>query len=552
MKLSSETIQTVLTTLLPDHATLELETMTIDDARITVTLRSCLTVACCPVCCTRSHHRHSQYLRTLQDLPWGRCTLRLRLFLQKFRCRVPACIRTVFAESIPTIALPRVRRTTAVTALMTSVGLRMSGTDGARILQQMGLTVSSATLLRTIRQLPLPPMGRVRIVGIDDWSWRKGQRFGTMLVDLEQHQVVALLPDRTPESTARWLATQPSITTVSRDRSEIYADGIRQGAPQAIHVADRWHLMKNLSDTLERFLIGQRSVLRTAASAVHPTQAAIPHDPSPYGLAPRPAAQERAETLSQQQHGHLIEAYTQVHHLHAKGADLADIARVVGISRRTVYRYLAMPLPPERKHRQMGPTAIVPFIPYLTTRWNEGCHNGMRLWRELRQQEYPHSAAPVLRFIHAHLRPARVSPRHPVVTRRASHAPTARQVARCWIRDATTWTPAEQAYYRALVVALPLMETAYDLTTQFVSMVRNRTGTLLDAWLSLAHACAISAFRGFAQSLKGDHAAVQAGLTLEWNNGQLEGQINRLKLLKRQSYGRAGFDLLQRRVMLKS
>jgi transposase len=357
-----------------------------------------------PACQVSSTHRHSQYRRTLQDLPWGRCALHLTLILQKFRCRNDGCPRRIFAELIPTVAAPRVRRTTAVSALVEALGLRVSGADSASLLRRMGIRVSPNTILRAVRRLPLPTPHAVRIVGVDDWSWRKGQRFGTMLVDLEQQRVAALLPERSADSTAAWLAAHPTITTVTRDRSGIYADGIRQGAPTAVQVADRWHLVKNLSEALERFLLGQRPVLRAAASAIHPEQVTIAHDPSPYGAEPRPPRQEAAETRSLQQHARLVETYGRVQDLRAKGADLADIARMVGISRRTVYRYLHMATPPERKQRLMPPTALAAFIPYLTTRWNEGCHNGMRLWREIQQQGYPHSAAPVLRFIHAQLR----------------------------------------------------------------------------------------------------------------------------------------------------
>ena len=356
-----------------------------------------------------------------------------------------------------------------------------------------------------------------------------------MLVDLEQHCVVALLPDRTPESTAAWLAAHPTITTVTRDRSAIYAEGIRQRAPAAVQVADRWHLMKNLSEALERFLLGQRPVLREAASVIHPDQAAIPHDPSPYGTEPRPPRQEWAETMSLQQHARIVETYTRVHDLRFKGADRADIARMVGVSRKTVYRYRAMTTVPERKQREMPPTALATFIPPLTMRWNEGCHNGMRLWREIKQQGYPHSAAPVLRFIHAHLRASQDSGCYPVVSRRTSRAPTAGQVARCWIRDATAWTNEERTYQAALLAVHPDMEIAYNLTVAFVTMVRQRTGhTQFEPWLAQALECPISALRAFARSLHTDYAAVMAGLTVPWGNGQLEGQINRLKLLKRQ------------------
>lgn len=265
----------LLAQILPVSSTLVLERLTHTAAGLTAVLQSRTVAAPCSACQVLSIHRHSHYRRTLQDLPWGRCAVQLQVILQKFRCRNVACLRRIFAEPIPAIAAPRVRRTATVSTLVEALGLRVSGADSARLLARMGLRISPNTILRAVRRLPLPLPQAVQSVGVDDWSWRKGQRFGTIVVDLEQHRVAALLPNRSADSTAAWLAAYPTITTVTRDRSGIYADGIRQGAPTAVQVADRWPLVKTLSEALERFLLGQRPVLRAAASALHPDQVVI-------------------------------------------------------------------------------------------------------------------------------------------------------------------------------------------------------------------------------------------------------------------------------------
>lgn len=368
----------------------------------------------------------------------------------------------------------------------------------------------------------------------------EGRRYGTILCDLERRRPIDLLPERSADSVATWLTAHPGVTLISRDRSDLYADGASRGAPDAQQVADRFHLIKNLGDALDRFLQHKRAVLNQV-------EASAPRAMATQSL--RQPWQMRAEQDSHWRHAPVVARYEAVLALHAKGADVADIARAARISRTTVYRYLRLGGPPERK--QYGPrsTVLDPYQAHLLTRWDEGCHTATRLWREIREMGYRSSYTNVVRFL-AHLR-LPVGERPSIARDRISahRPPMPRHIAILLVRRAETLTTDEEQEIERLCQADPTIAHVYALTQDFVAMAHDRQGERLDAWVTAASASESADLRRFAAGLLLDKAAVQAGLTLEWSNGQTEGQINRLKTVKRQMYGRAGFALLRQRVL---
>ncbi len=361
----------------------------------------------------------------------------------------------------------------------------------------------------------------------------------------------------------------PEVTTIARDRAGVYAEAAAQGAPQALQVADRWHLLHNLGEVLEEFLLHKRAALRAAATpstageggvtapdAAEATAAAGGMEASaPGSLTPhRPRRnQERLEEASRRRHTRVVEQYAAIRRLHAAGADAADIARRVGTSRRTVYRYRHLPEPPEpkRPHRPPRQRVLTPYEPYLLRRWQEGCHNGMRLYREIRGQGYAYGASNVMRFV-AQLRhdEATDQPAGAGMRAKATPVPSARRVARLFLRRPADLHPEQQAYLDRLHQADTAVAAAYRLTQKFAAMARERRGTRLDAWLAEVDGCDVPALRRFATGSRADLEAVRAGLTESWSNGSTEGFIHKLKLVKRQAYGRAGFAVLRQRVLL--
>src|ERR1700704_321220 len=210
----------------------------------------------CPLCGEISRSAHSRYRRHLQDLPWQGVSVQLWVTVGRFRCRNPACRRRIFCERLPRIARPYGRQTERTSELIRAVGYVTGGLPGQRLLTRLSVATSDDTVLRRVRQEPAEaPSGfPVQNLGVDDWAWLKGREFGTILVNLDLRVVVDLLPDRDAESFSEWLGTHPEIATISRDRCGIYAEGAALGAPQSQQIADRFHLVMNLSATMERVL----------------------------------------------------------------------------------------------------------------------------------------------------------------------------------------------------------------------------------------------------------------------------------------------------------
>ncbi len=253
---------------------------------------------------------------------------------------------------------------------------------------------------------------------------------------------------------------------------------------------------------------------------------------------------QRAAEASRQRHARLVEQYEAIRRLHAAGADVADIARRVGTSRRTVYRYRDLPEPPapKRPHRPPRQRVLTPYEPYLLQRWHEGGHNGLRLYREIRARGYAYGASNVRRFV-AQLRRDEAAGQPTGASRRAKAAPTptARHVAGLFLRRPADLKPEQRAYLERVQQADAAVATAYRLTQDFAVMVRERQGERLDAWLAEADVCAVPAVQRFAKGVRADLDAVRAGLTEIWSNGPTEGFVHKLKLLKRQ--GAPGHDV---------
>jgi len=500
----------------------------------------------CPLCQRRSKRRHSPYERTIADLPCAGAHVVLHLRVRRFVCRVRWCRRKVFAERLPDLVVPYARRTARLAAHVLRAVLDLGGKPGASHLAADGTPVSARTLLRLLRALPLPANGPVRILGVDDWSRRKGRDFGTILVNLETHTVIDLLPDRTAATVAAWLRRHPALEVVSRDRAGAYADGIRQGAPQAVQVADRFHLHKNATDALERYLTRTHQALRQAAqerpsvdTPAPDARAATAEPPSLSGA----RAERRAQRLAR---------YEDVVLWRARGATILTIAARVGLSQRTVKRWVHEGQFPERRRRSERPGQAAPCAVYLRTRWAEGCHNATQLWHELRARGYTGCYDSVAALV-APWRGEHYRHRGRVTVRRAAadadSAYTPHQA--CWLllRPLDNLTADERAYLTRLYQACPQVALAEALVEEFGTVLRERDVDSLYTWLRHAETSGIKEVQALARSIWLDQAAVEAAVRLDWSQGQVEGQVNRLKTTKRAMYGRASLDVLRRRLV---
>jgi len=369
------------------------------------------------------------------------------------------------------------------------IGFALGGEAGARLARILGMRTSPDTLLNLIRAKPLPAVGDMRLLGLDEWAWRKDRRFGTILVDLGQHRMIALLPERSADSTVAWLVQHLAIV-ITRDRSKLYADVATRGAPQATQVVDRFHVLRNLGEGLEAFLRTKGACLKDVALVLTvATESAEPsaaEDPNGGEQRPLPLGRQRTEEASMDYHRQRVAAYEAVHALRTKGADVADIARTVGISRQTAYHYLSMSSPPARRRRRFErrDRVLDPYEDDLRRRWSEGCHNGLHLWREIRAQGFAYSSSPVSRFV-AHLRqdPALRPARRARSALTSVRGPSAHEVALLFLRRPADRTDEQTAYVEHLLQEDAPIAAAYTLTQDFATMLRQREGERLDQWI---------------------------------------------------------------------
>jgi transposase len=550
-------LQTLITDLLPPTRGLHLTEVTVQDESVQLQLTAMEPTASCPDCAVPSSSIHSRYQRRLADLPWGALAVRLQLLVRKFVCHTLTCARRIFTERLPDVAAPYARRTMRLVNALRAIGIALGGQAGARLAARLRLPTSASTLLRLVRAAPTPHIPALQAVGIDEWAWRRGHRYGTILVDLMTHRVVDLLPDRSAATVATWLARHPTVTVVCRDRSDLYADGIRRGAPQAVQVVDRFHLVQNLRQALEAVLLDHRPALQAAAlstamALTRPTDP-IPITPMYRGRRRSPKPAPREEAAPPPRHARWVGIYAAVHTLRAQGTPLATIARRLGISRPPVYAYLRRDTPPGPRRLQRRPSArvLTPYVPYLIRRWRDTQADSVQLWREIQALGYTHSARTVCRFITQLRRAADAG--HPPESQGSPYTrpqgPSARAVSFAMVSPAAKGSLEAQTYVDQLCQLDAGIARAHARSEAFLALVRERRGQDLGTWMAEATHSGLEALARFARGLQDDLAAVTAGLTLPWSNGVTEGQIHRLKLVKRQGYGRAGFALLRQRVL---
>ena len=494
----------------------------------------------CPRCETSSSRVHSRYLRWPDDLPCFDRPVRLQLTVRRFFCDEEGCPQRIFAERFPEITAPHARRTTRLSGALRRIAFSVGALPGARLARRLWMPTSASTLLRLLRRFIRPPGSTPRVLGVDDWALRRGQVYGTILVDLERHQVVDLLEGREAAALADWLRQRPGVEIISRDRSPTYAKGARDGAPEAVQVADRWHVLKNLAEAVEALLKKHIPLLQRVHQAfqerLRPPEAAKAAPPA-----------EPALSISQQNR---LARYEQVRALHQRGYSQAAISRQMGLDRRTVRTYTQGPFPMDRRPTRQR--TLDRHRAYLHRRWHqEGCQDSQTVWQELRERGYQGSIRSVQRYVapwrEASSRASRgrsVPAVPPAVSRFRKLSP--RQVT-WWLLAREAPLTAEEQWMRQRLLEEPAIAEVGGLGRAFQRMVRDKDDAALAGWMKQAGA--VGSLKSFVNGLKRDLDAVREAIRSEWSQGQTEGQVNRIKTLKRQMYGRASFALLRGRVL---
>jgi transposase len=435
------------------------------------------------------------------------------------------------------------------------------------------MTTSPDTLLRRIKQCKDESASPPRFVGIDDWAWLKGLRYGTIVVDLERSRVVDLLPDRDGETVRKWLNDHPGVELVSRDRWSAYGQAIVDAAPSARQVVDRWHLLKNLREAIERLFERQFVVigaaLETAESmakpAIGPVTARVEEE-SPIDDQPQqePSTEVGVESPRNQalraRRERRVERFEQVHERHRQGHSLRRIARDLAMSRCAVRRYLRCETCPDWNPGRARKSQLDVHREWIDARL-DGNPNALELHRQLTAMGFRGSYGSVRRYVAKRLRAAgkkrqraglaavKNRGRTDAAATSTVRRPSAKQLSFEWVRRPENRKAEEQAHLDAVRAGSDELASALELADEFAALIRKQSQGTLSDWLAKAESTTCPELRQFAKGIRRDEAAVLTALTEPWSNGPVEGHVNRLKTIKRQMYGRAGFMLLRARVL---
>lgn len=453
------------------------------------------------------------------------------LEVRRFRCVNSGCPVTTFTEQVDGVTRPHGRFTSLLSRWLTCIGLALAGRAGARLAADLGLPVSRHTLLRLVRAVPDPDVAATAVLGVDDFAFRRGRRYGTLLVDLDTRRPIEMFDGRDGAALADWLRAHPEVTTICRDRAGGYADGARQGAPQAVQVADRFHLWRNLGEAVEKTVNIHRAQLgQPRPHAVDPVSA----QPPPVV---RPLPEKRIVARFRQQ-------YAAATDLFAQGMSKAAIGRKLGLHPATVRKLVtARSVEDLIAKTEQRAHLVDDYVEHLHRRWNDGERNATALFREIRQLGYPGGELAVQRY----LRRFRAGRGHAPVP--GPKPPSVRKVT-SWIMTDPDHLPAEDtATLQGIRRRDPDLDRLTAHVTAFAKMMTGRRGERLDEWITTVEHDTLTPLASFARNLRRDYDAVRNGLTLPHSSGPVEGAINRVKMLKRQMFGRANLDLLRKRVL---
>jgi len=494
----------------------------------------------CAQCGAVARRVHSHYERTLADAPVAGRRVSLRLRVRRFFCPSTDCPARTFVEQVEGLTTRHARRTPLLRTMLEAIGLALAGRAGTRMAARLGARVSRDTLLRLVRALPDPQPEPLTVVGVDDFALRRGHVYGTVLVDILSRRPVDVLGDREADTLAGWLRQHPGIEVICRDRSGAYAEGARAGAPDAVQVADRWHLWHNLAEAVEKTVIANRGNLaepETEADAADPPALAPPPPSSDSTPADSTPVESRLITRTR-------ERYAAVQRLLAEGMSISTICRALGLDRKTVQRFARAETVDElvAKARNRG-SLLDRFKPYLHERFNAGCTDAARLTEEIIGMGYRGSDKTVRRYLHPFRATLTAPPAKPI-------PPTVRAVTSWLTRHPEDLSESQTLRLKNILARTPTLQTTHDLVRGFAAILTQLTGHELPAWMSQVEQTGSAPLRSFVAGLRTDLDAVTAGLTLPYSSGPVEGTVNRIKMLKRQMYGRARLDLLRKRVLL--
>ncbi len=534
------------TPLLPLPEGLEIIAVSTTDLGLQIRVISHRESSHCPRCSQPSQAIHSYSRRKPLELPCAGQLVRLELTVKKFFCRERTCPQKIFTERLPEFLEPSSRLTTRLRTIVQAMAGAFNAKGGARLGAHLGIGLSRMTYLRSLLRCSGPSVGQVKHIGIDDFAWKRGKSYGTVVVDLDTHHIIDLLPDREAATVQHWLEEHQEIEIVSRDRGGAYADGATQGAPLAQQCADRWHLCANLGEAVERFLVRTQTQLPEQ----EPPEPATPPEPktpppplSSYSATPAQQGRTQARLMRK------WKLYQRVKELHAQGLSLRKIGEELGLARNTVRKYFRQPPePPKPTPRAFRSSLLDPYEDYLLERLSQGCHNAAQLFREIQAQGFAGGVSITKAYVRF-LQASTAEGKAPRTRKQRAEAISPRELRGLLTHQREKLDQEEQARLARLLTVSPEVQAIHTLVQSFLAMVRERKGKDLRLWMEQASASGIAEMKSFVIGLERDYDAVKAGLSQEWSQGPVEGAVNKIKTHKRLMYGRASFPLLRKKML---
>jgi transposase len=511
----------------------------------------------CPACGAVSSRVHGGYGRVVADGAVGGRPVLIALSVRRFRCPEPSCPKVTFAEQAGGLSVRYRRRSVPLLGMLAGFGLELAGRAGARLAATLGVPVHSSTVLRLVMALPDPPVTAApAVTGVDDFALRKGRVYGTVIADAESGQVVDLLPDREAATWQAWLMAHPGAEVICRDRASAYAEGATAGAPAAVQVADRWHLWHNLGEYAEKAVVAHRGCLGPAAEATAAEGPDAPPQDGP-GAAPPPGPDGLRDVCGRERVlvSRTLERHAAVHDLLQAGHSQREAAEILGLDPGTVSRFAREPDPAALLVKATSrDSKLDPFKHYIGQRWNQGITDAAVLHAELAAtQGWTGSVQAVRRYV----RQFRTADGRTKTGRAAQPAPAAppipktRQITRWLLSRPGHLDADDQARLADITARCPHLDALAGHIASFAQMMTRRQGLLaLEDWLTRVEADDQPQLHSFASGIRRDQQAVTAGLALPCSSAAMEGNVNKIKMIKRQMYGRAGFPLLRKRVIL--
>jgi transposase len=504
-----------------------------DPGGIVIKASAAAATAECPNCGTTAVRVHGRYQRVLRDAPLAGTPVVIRLTVRRFICDAASCHRRTFAEQVPGLTTPHARYSPPLRGALTAIAVALAGRAGARLAAALGMTVGRDTLLSLLRALPDPQPGAVEVLGIDDFALRRGHVYGTVMLDMRTHRPIDVLPGRDADPVADWLRAHPGVRIVCRDRAGAYADGVRAGAPEATQVADRWHVWHNLGEAVDKTVTAHHACLRSAAAAAQATDPPTAPAPAPTPAADEPVAVAEPAGIRDVcgRERRLVvrtrERYAAVQQMVAEGYSVNRICQELRLDRGRVRRFAHAASVEELLVKATNRTGKLDgYTNHLHARFHEGVTDAVTLHAELQQRGFTGSVQTVRRFLHP-LRGTAPRPPRPVQPR--PEVPKPRHLTR-WILTDPRHLDAEQSDQLAKALAsCPELRATAEHVREFADLMNKRRGDRLTGWMHRVQADPLPALHSLITGLHRDLDAVVAGLTMPWNSGPVEGNVNRIR-----------------------